>query len=196
MPCHLETPTYLSYPCCKLAIWWSACSLEPMVTWRPSCHSPWRLKTQVLRAQSHLLKGSLLSDLDMWVASHKHTWSMAGSRTSDPPPAHIDCENEAHSPLGPPCQVPVSVSLTLASFPFFKSMGFKDLALTSNSAQDYALDLALWSFLPSTCSSGLAGATLGLSRPISFDGQCFRQRNVPAEKEVRCAGLRIWSNKC
>lgn len=63
------------------------------------------------------------------------------------------------------------------------SMGFGDLALTSISSRDCALDLALWPFLPSTCSGGLPGATWGLSGPISGGGgQCSRQRNV-LEKE-------------
>lgn len=69
-------------------------------------------------------------------------------------------------------------------------MGFGDLALTSISPQDCALDLALWPFLPSTCSGGLPGATWGLSRPISWEGgQCSRQRNVlEKERDVQDLG--------
>ena len=68
-------------------------------------------------------------------------------------------------------------------------MDFGDLALTSNSPQDCASDLALWPFPPSTCSGGLPGATLGLSGPISCGGQCSRQRNVlEKERDVQDLG--------
>lgn len=69
------------------------------------------------------------------------------------------------------------------------SMGFGDLALTSISSWDCALDLALWPFLPSTCSGGLPGATWGLSGPISGGGGSALDRGMFWRRSETC---RTW----